>query len=129
MMALAALIAGLIAFIAILRGLKAQRHAFHAVTLTQDAIGSIIDPDLSDEVKEEHVQRASLSLLKSVAILVSIGVAACVCAATLVVGGHLAGLFDLDQAVGIATSWPFIVWSSTGAVALWFFLGRLDRRF
>ncbi|UYG06202.1 sulfotransferase [Halomonas sp. M4R1S46] len=127
-MALVALVAGLVAFIAVLRGLEVQRHAAHAVRTAQDAIGVIADPDLSDDVKERHVQRASLSLLKSFVILVAIGLAACLCATLFVAGGALFGLFSLDQAMATATSWPFILWSSVGAVALWFVFSRLGGR-
>lgn len=128
-MALAALIAGLIAFIAVLRGLAAQRHASHAIEVTQDAIGVIADPSLNDDVKEKHVQRASLSLLKSFVTLLAIGIVACICAASFVVGGDRLGLFSIDQAMDISMGWSFILWSSAGAIALWIALGKLGKGF
>ncbi|MBB3229604.1 sulfotransferase [Halomonas stenophila] len=127
-MAVVALVAGLIAFIAVLRGLQVQRHASHAVRTAQDAIGVITDPDLSDDDKEQRVQRASLSLLKSFVILVAISLVACLSAALMVAGGELFGLFSLDQALATATSGAFILWSSVGAVALWIILGKLGGR-
>jgi hypothetical protein len=126
-MALAALVAGLIAFIAVLRGLAAQRHAVHAVKIAQDAIGVITDPDLNDDVKEKHVQQASLSLLKSFVTLLAIGIVACISAAGFVVGGDRLGLFSIDQAMDIAMGWPFILGSSAGAIALWIALGKLGK--
>ncbi|MDN3554789.1 sulfotransferase [Halomonas maura] len=127
-MAVVALVVGLIAFIAVLRGLQVQRHASHAVRTAQDAIGVITDPDLSDDAKEQRVQRASLSLVKSFVILVAISLAACLSAMLIVAGGDLFGLFSLDQAMATATSWSFILWSSVGAVALWIILGKLGGR-
>ncbi|MDZ5696215.1 sulfotransferase [Chelativorans sp. M5D2P16] len=124
-MTLAALIAGLFAFVAVLRGLKVQRHALDAIGVAQEAVGVIADPDLTDEVKERHVQRAALSLLRSFVILLAIGAAACVSAAAFVIGGDLFGLFSIERAMGIATSWPFILWSTVGAVGLWLVLARV----
>lgn len=127
-MALAALIAGLVAFILVLRVLAAQRHALQVIRVAQDAIGVITDPDLGDDEKERHVQRASLSLMKSFFVLLAIGVAACLAAVLFVVGGDWLGLFSAEQAMVIATSWPFILWSSAGAVALWIICGKLGSR-
>ncbi|WP_404406152.1 sulfotransferase [Pelagibacterium halotolerans] len=128
MMALATLVAGLIAFVAVLKGLAVERHAVSAIRIAQNAVNVIADPELNDDAKEKHVQRATFSLLGSVAVLFAIGVAACLTAAAFVVGGGLLGLADIDQTVGIATSWTFILWSSAGAVLLWLALTKLGAR-
>lgn len=126
-MALAALVAGLVAFIAILKSLNVQRYAADAIRVTHDAVGVIVDPDLDDDAKEKHVRRATFSLLKSFAILLAIAAAAFLAAAAFVVGGDLLGLFSLDSAIGLATSWSFILWSSLGAIALWVLFARFGK--
>lgn len=125
MTALAALVAGLIAFIAVLRGLRVRRHAVDAIAIAQNAVGVIADPDLTDETKEKQVQRAALLLVRSFGILLSIGTLACLPAAAFIVAGDLLGLFSVEAATEIATGWPFIVWSSIGAVGLWLVFNRL----
>lgn len=127
-MAVAALVAGLIAFIAVLEGLSVRRHVVAMLGTAQNAIGAMADPDLDDEAKEKHAQRATLLMLKDLLVLVAIGAAACLAAALFVVGGSLIGLFSLDTALGIATSWSFIAWSSVGGIALWLLLARVGRR-
>lgn len=127
-MALAALVAGLVAFIAVLRGLAAQRHAYQVIKVAQEALGVITDPDLSDEAKEKRIQRASLSLLKRFFLLLSIGVVACLSATLFVVSGELLGFFSVGQAMAIATSGSFLLWSSVGAIALWILSGKLGSR-
>lgn len=125
MMALAALIAGLVAFIVVLRALAAQRHALQVIEVAQEALGVITDPDLSDNSKEKRIRHASLSLMKSFAILFGISLVACLSAILFVVSGNVLNLFSTQQAIDIATSWSFILWSSASAVALWFICGKL----
>ncbi|QEM80751.1 sulfotransferase [Halomonas binhaiensis] len=127
-MALAALIAGLVAFVMVLRVLAAERHALQVIKVAQDAMGVITDPDLSDDIKEKSIQRASLSLMKTFFILLAIGVAACVAAALFVLAGDALDLFTTDQVMAIATSWSFILWSSVGAIVLWVLSGKLKKR-
>lgn len=127
-MALAALIAGLFAFMAVLKLTGVERHTRLAIDIAHGAIGVIADPDLSDEEKEWHVRRATLALLKSVLILLAITVGACLAAALFVLGGTRLRYFTADEALDIAISWPFLLWSSLGAVALWISLGRVGRR-
>lgn len=126
-MAVAALVAGLIAFIAVLEGLGVRRHVVAMLTTAQNAVGTLADPDLDDEAKEKHAQRATLRMLKDLLVLLRIGIAAGLAAALFVVGGSLIGLFRLDTALGIATSWSFILWSSVGGIALWLVLARIRR--
>lgn len=126
-MAVAALVAGLIAFIAVLEGLGVRRHVVAMLSTAQNAVGAIADPDLDDEAKEKHARRATLRMLRDLSVLVAIGAAASFAAALFVVGGSLIGLFSLDTALGIATSWSFILWSTVGGIALWLLLARVGR--
>lgn len=119
MTALAALVAGLIAFIVVLKGLNVERHAGGAIRTAQNAVAAIADPDITDDAKERHARRATLSLLKSALVLLVIGAAACLAAAAIVAGGDLLGFYDLDEAVAMAMSPWFILGSCAGAVALW----------
>ncbi|GLQ54311.1 sulfotransferase family protein [Devosia nitrariae] len=127
-MAVAALVAGLVAFIAVLEGLSVRRHVVAMLGTAQNAIGAMADPDLDDEAKEKHAQRATLLMLKNLLVLVAIGAAACLAAALFVVGGSLIGLFSLATAVGIAMSWSFILWSTVGGIALWLLLAKVGRK-
>jgi hypothetical protein len=124
MMALAALIAGLVAFIAVLKVTGVEQQARAAIGIAHGAIAVLADPDLGDDDKERHVQRATLKMLKSAAILLGIGAAACLAAAVFVLGGAALGLFTTTDALGLATSWSFLLWSSLGAILLWLVMGR-----
>lgn len=125
MMAIVALVAGVIALIAVLRLLEVERRASSAIQTAHEALGTITDPDLSDEIKERQVRRATFSLVKSSAILLAIAAVGCLAAAAFVVGGDLLGLFSIGEAMDIALSWSFILWASLGSIALWIGIGRL----
>ncbi|RNF33238.1 sulfotransferase family protein [Paracoccus methylarcula] len=125
MMAVIALVAGVVALIAVLRLFEIERRAGSAIQIAHEALGTITDPDLSDEIKERQVRRATFTLVKSSATLLAIAAAGFLAAAGFVVGGDLLGLFSIGEAMDIALSWSFILWSSLGSIALWIGIGRL----
>lgn len=127
-MAVIALIASVIAFISALRLLRVEGHASSAIHVTHEALGVFSDPELSDDDKERHIRGATFSLLKTLVILLSIAAVAFCPGAIFIVGGDLLGLFDLQQAVEIALSWSFILWSTLGSIVLWFALGRFRKK-
>lgn len=126
-MTVLALIAGIIALITVLRLMEVERRAGAAIHVAHEALGTITDPDLSDEVKERQVRQATFSLLKSTVVLLAIAAVAFLAAAAFVVGGDLLGLFTMAEAMDMALSWSFILWSTLGSIALWIAIGRLRR--
>ena len=127
-MSVAALLLGLLAFILVLRRLKAAQTAGDIIEPTHGAIGVMTNPDLGDEETERQVRRASLELLGKFFRIAATCLAAFATSALLVWGGAFLGLYALDRAIAIAVGWPFILGSSTAAVALWLGLDRLSRR-
>ncbi|MEM7489246.1 MAG: sulfotransferase [Pseudomonadota bacterium] len=125
-MTVAALLLGLVAFIAVLRVGRAKDIASDVIGTTQTAMSVMADGDLADDEKETRVRHASLSLLASFFKIAAIAVAALVTSGALVWGGSVLGLYALDRAVDIAMGWPFILGSSAAAVALWLLLDRLN---
>ncbi|MEM5477768.1 sulfotransferase [Pacificibacter sp. AS14] len=125
-MSVVALMLGLIAFISVLRILKAAQVAGEVIETTQGAIGVMLNTDVSDAEKETQVRRASLQLLGKFFWIASIGIAAIAASAVLVWGGAALGLYALDRAIAIAMGWPFILASSGVAIVLWLGLDRLN---
>ena len=126
-MIVAALLLGLVAFIAVLRILRAERVARRVASTAQTALRVMSDPDKSDDEKEREVRRASVTLLGLFLAIAGIGVAALGATAAVVWGGAQAGLYSLDAAIAVASSWPFLIGSTVGAVVLWLALDRLGR--
>ena len=126
-MIVAALLLGLAAFIAVLRILRAERVARRVASTAQTALRVMSDPDKSDDEKEREVRRASVTLLGLFLAIAGIGVAALGATAAVVWGGAQAGLYSLDAAIAVASSWPFLIGSTVGAVVLWLALDRLGR--
>ncbi|MGL4824316.1 MAG: hypothetical protein ACRC2W_15325, partial [Plesiomonas shigelloides] len=118
-MAILALIASVVAFITALRLLRVEIHASSAIRVTHEALGVVSDPDLSDDAKERHIRGATLTLIKTLVILLSIAAIAFCAAAIFIVGGDLMGLFNLQEAMDIALGWSFILWSTVGSIVLW----------
>jgi hypothetical protein len=124
-MTVAFLIAGLVAFVAVLRLTHAAAIARDVIGTAQDAFGVMTDPDLSEDTKETAVRRASIRLVGRFLLIGGIGVAALAAAALVVWSGAAAGFYTLDAALRIATGWPFVLITSAGAVAAWIALDRL----
>lgn len=127
-MAVIALIASVVAFITALRLLRVEGHASSAIHVTHEALGVFSDPELSDDDKERHIRGATLSLVKTLVVLLSIAAVAFCAAAVFILGGDLLGLFDLQEAMEIALSWSFILWSTVGSIVLWFALGWFRKK-
>ncbi|MEX1233533.1 MAG: sulfotransferase [Roseovarius sp.] len=124
-MTVAFLIAGLAAFVAVLRLFNLVVISRDILGTAQGALGAMTNPDLSEDEKEMAVRRASVRLLGRFFLICAVGIAALAAAAAVVWSGSAAGFYDLDEAGRVATGWPFILLSSAGAVAAWI---AVDRR-
>ncbi len=125
-MTTAALLLSLVAFIAVLRVLKAQEVATRILSTAQDSILVIADRDLTDEEKEARIRRSSARMFGSFFAIAGIGIAATGAAALVVWAGAAAGLYTVDEAVALAVSWPFLIGCSVAAVVLWLALDRIS---
>ena len=123
-MSIAGLVLGLMAFVAVLRVLNAQRVAMEVIGTSQAALGVLTDPDLSDDEKEARVRRAALRLFGNFLRIAGIAVAALAASALLVWGGAAAGFYTLDSAIALAMGWPFILVSSAAVIIGWVALER-----
>lgn len=126
-MSIAALLLGLLIFIAVLRVLNAQKVASGVIGTTHQAMAVMANSDINEDEKEAQVKGASLKLLGDFFKIAAIGAIALGASALLVWGGAEAGLYDLDHAIALAVSWPFILGSSAAAIALWIGLDRLRK--
>ncbi|SFE70704.1 sulfotransferase [Roseivivax sediminis] len=127
-MIIAALLLGLIAFVGVLRSLRAEVVARRVVATAQEALQVISNPDLSDIEKERKVRHASISLFGQFLAIAGIGLASFSAAAALVWGGAKAGLYGLGTAMSVAMDWPFLLGSTLAAIALWLALDRIGGR-
>lgn len=123
-MTVAGLVAGLVAFIAVLRLLDARQVAHNVIAAAQSALGVMTDPDLSDDEKEASVRRASIGLFGHFLRIGGVAAAAFGASIFAVWAGSVTGLYTIDEAVRVAAGWPFILVSSAGAVAAWIALDR-----
>ncbi|WP_179378336.1 sulfotransferase [Jannaschia marina] len=124
-MSVAALLLGIVAFVAVLRVLDAQRVAGGIIGTTQQALSVMANSDLPDDDKEVEVRRASIKLLGGFFRIATIGVAAFAAPALIVWGGSALGFYSVDQAMAVALGWPFILGSTAVMVAIWIGLDRL----
>lgn len=126
-MSVFALLLGLVAFIAVLRVLEAQKVATGVLNTTQHALSVMMNSDVTDEEKEMQVRRASLKLLGGFFGIAAIGAAAIGASVLIVWGGAVFDFYAVDQAISVALGWPFILGSTAAAVALWIGLDRLNK--
>lgn len=126
-MSIAALLLGLLIFVAVLRVLNAQKVASGVIDTTHQAMSVVVNSDIDDKDKEAQVKGASLKLLGDFFKIAGIGTMALGASALLVWGGAAVGLYALDDAIALAMSWPFILGSSAAAIALWIGLDRLRK--
>lgn len=124
-MTVAFLVAGLVAFVAVLK-------LFRIVVISRDILGTaqgalrvMTDPDILEEEKETAVRNASGRLLGRFFLIGAVSIAALAAAAAVVWSGSAVGFYDLGEAGRVATGWPFILLSSAGAIAAWY---AVDRR-
>lgn len=123
-MSIAGLVLGLLAFVAVLRALKTQQIASEVIGTSQQALGVLTDPNLSDDEKEASVRRAALRLFGNFLSITAIAIAAVAASALLVWTGAAAGLYTLNAAVDLAMGWPFILVSSVAIIIVWVALER-----
>lgn len=126
-MSIAGLAAGLAAFVAVLRLLKAQQVASGVIGTAQRAIAAMTDPGLCDEEKEARVRRASIRLFGSFLCIAAIAAVAAGASALPVWAGAAAGFYTLGAAVDLATGWPFILASSAAVTVIWVALEKVRR--
>ncbi len=123
-MSVAGLVAGLAAFIGMLRLLNVGQVTHEVIGSAQSAVGIMTNPDLSDDEKEAAVRHASIGLFRQFLQIVSVAIAAFGASAIVVWAGSATNLYTLDEAMRVAASWPFLLISSAGAVIAWIALDR-----
>jgi hypothetical protein len=124
-MILAALVAGLVAFVALLKLLRAAEVAGAALATARAALATMRAPELGDDAKELAVRRAAGAMLASFLRIALIALVALAAPALIVWAGSAAGFYSLDRAAEVATGWRFLLASSVGAVLAWAALERL----
>ena len=124
-MSLAALIAGVLVFVALLKAFGAADTGASALRTARAAVATLSDAGLGDDAKEAAARAAAAALFRSFLVLVGIAVAALGSPALLVWAGSAAGLYRFDHAVAAATGWPFLLASTLLAIVAWIALERL----
>lgn len=127
-MIVTALFVGIAAFVVMLRLLRAEAVAAGVLESARSAFTVIFDSTVSEDEKEVQVRRAALGMFRSFALILGIGVVSLAVPVAIVWLGARVGLYALDDAVGVASSWWFIAVSTVAAVALWYLVGRTPRR-
>ncbi|WP_162683212.1 sulfotransferase [Rhodobacteraceae bacterium DSL-40] len=118
-MTLLALIAGCLAFIAVLRVTNAVAVTGQAARTAQQAAAVMQSRELSDDEKEAHVRRASAHLLRSFAGITLIGAAALLAPAAILWGGQSLGILRMEEALEMALGWPFLLGTTAFALGGW----------
>jgi hypothetical protein len=114
------------AFLLVLRAMAVERVAGDALRTARSAVDVMAAPHLTDEEKEARVRRASLHLFNRFLVLVAIGAVALAAATAIIWAGASAGLYEVEEAVHLATAWWFIVATCIASVVLWLGLNRLQ---
>ncbi|QBF30550.1 sulfotransferase [Thalassococcus sp. S3] len=123
-MTVAALLAGLLAFVVMLRVLRAQQVASGVLDTARGAMAVMSDRHISDEEKERRMRRASVQMFRSFAVILGIGIVSLAVPSGIVWAGAALGLYALDHALAVALGWPFILASAGLAIAIWYLLER-----
>lgn len=124
-MIVAALIAAVLVFVAVLRLLDAAGVSGRALVTARGAASALRSPGLSDDEKERAARRAATSLFRGFLAIALIGAAALAASAAVVWAGAAAGLYPLDGLVATATGWPFLLASTAIGGAAWVAAERL----
>lgn len=124
-MTVAALIAAVLVFVAVLRILDAAGASGRALATTRAAAATLRSPGLSDDEKERAARRAAASLFRSFLLVGLIGAAALAASGAVVLAGAAVGLYPLDDIVVTATGWPFLLASTVIGGAAWMAAERL----
>ena len=122
------LLAGLAVFVLILHLARAPEIAGRALSTAGEATRTLRAQDLSDDEKERRTRAAAVCLFAGFAAIAAVLVLALAAGVGLVWTGAVAGLYDLDRAIAVASGPGFIVGSSLGAVVLWIALDRWRQR-
>lgn len=123
-MILAALFASCLAFILVLRASNVVAVTGDAARTALAAADAMRAPDLTDDQKEAQVRGAAVRLLKSFVNITLIGGAAIAAPVAIVWFGSALGLYSLQDAVDVATSWPFLAGGTLAFVVVWAILSR-----
>lgn len=121
----AALIAGILVFVAVLRVLDAAGAGSRAVRTARAAAATLRDRSLTDDEKERAARTAAVGLFRSFLAIALIGAAALAAPAVLIWAGSAAGFYSMDALVAVATGWPFLLGSTLVAVVAWFAMEKL----
>jgi hypothetical protein len=121
---LVALVIGLVAFVALLKVLRAAEVGGAAVREVRAAVATLSAATLSDAEKERAARRAAGTLFRSFLAIAGIGAVALAAPAAIVWAGSTAGLYTLDRVAEVALGWPFLLASSVGAVCLWIMMAE-----
>lgn len=121
----AALIAGVLVFVALLRVFDAAGVGGRAVRTARAAAATLRDRSLTDDEKERAARTAAMGLFRSFVAIAMIGIVALAAPALLLWAGSAAGFYSMDALVATATGWPFLLGSTLVAVVAWFAMERL----
>jgi hypothetical protein len=121
---LVALAASVAAFVALLRLLNAAETGGEAVRTARAAVATLSAPGLSDAEKEAASRRAAGRLFRSFLLIAGTAAVALAVPAAIVWAGSAVGLYTLDQAVAVATGWPFLLGSTAVVVLAWILMER-----
>lgn len=127
-MILAALALSVLAFIAVLRLSGTVTVAGNAAAVARDAAAAMRSPGLTDEEKEARSRRAAVALFGAFLRIAAGSLAAIAASAAVVWAGAAAGFYRIEEAIAVATGWPFLVGASVAAVAAWIAADRLTRQ-
>jgi hypothetical protein len=120
-----ALVLGLVFFVGLLKLLRASEVAGDAVRVARATLATMSAAGLSDGEKEVEVRRAAARMFRSFLAIALIGGVALAVPAAIVWAGSAAGFYTLDEVAEVATSAPFLLGSTAGAVLMWIALERL----
>lgn len=118
-MILAALAISVLAFIVVLRLSGAVTVAGGAVGVARDAAAVMRSPGVSDDEKEARSRRAAIALFGAFLRIAGGSIAALTASAAVIWAGSAAGFYRIEEAVAVATGWPFLIGASVAAVVLW----------
>lgn len=127
-MILLSLLAGCLAFLLVLRATDVIAVTGNAARTAAAAATVMRAADISDEEKEARVQKAALDLLKSFMRITLIGCAALAAPVLIVWLGSVAGLYALDDAIDLATGWPFLLGATVLCLGGWAVQRRMTGR-
>jgi hypothetical protein len=112
-------------FIGILKSMRAAEVGSDAIRVAQATVAAMSNAGLSDHEKEIEVRRAAVRMFRSFLWIMLIAAVALAGPAALLWAGSAAGFYTLGEVAEVATSGPFLLGSTAGAILLWIALERL----